>query len=65
MSLIQSARMSGHDPHANLKDVLTRLPTHKASLIEERLLFRWQPTDIRSDRQPRSPSAVNMGSPRA
>lgn len=44
MSLIQSARMSGHDPYADLKDLLTRLPTHKASRIEERLLFRWQPT---------------------
>lgn len=44
MSLIQSARMSGHDPYAYLKDLLTRLPTHKDSRIEERLLFRWQPT---------------------
>lgn len=29
MSLIQSARMNGHDPYAYLKDVLTRLPTHQ------------------------------------
>lgn len=28
MSLVQSARMNGHDPYAYLKDVLTRLPTH-------------------------------------
>ena len=28
MSLIQSAKLNGHDPHAYLKDVLTRLPTH-------------------------------------
>lgn len=27
MSLIQSARLNGHDPYAYLKDVLTRLPT--------------------------------------
>ena len=40
MSLIQSARMNGHDPYAYLKDVLTRLPTHKASQIEEP--HRWQ-----------------------
>ncbi|MDD2978325.1 IS66 family transposase [Aquabacterium sp.] len=46
MSLIQSARMNGHDPHAYLKDVLTRLPTHKASRIEELLPHRWQPTAI-------------------
>lgn len=34
MSLIQSARMNGHDPYAYLKDVLTRLPTHRASEVE-------------------------------
>ena len=43
MSLIQSARMNGHDPYEYLKDVLTRLPTHKASQIEELLPHRWQP----------------------
>jgi len=31
MSLIQSARMNGHDPYAYLKDVLTRLPTQRVS----------------------------------
>jgi transposase len=46
MSLIQSARMNGHDPYAYLKDVLTRLPTHKASHIDELLPHRWQPTAI-------------------
>ncbi len=35
MSLIQSARLNGHDAHAYLKDVLTRLPTQRASEIEE------------------------------
>lgn len=44
MSLIQSARMNGHDPYAYLKDVLTRLPTHKASRIDELLPHRWQAT---------------------
>ncbi len=46
MSLIQSARMNGHDPYAYLKDVLTRLPTHKASRIDEFLPPRWQPGTI-------------------
>lgn len=46
MSLIQSARMNGHDLYAYLKDVLTRLPTHKASQIEELLPHRWQPNAI-------------------
>lgn len=43
MSLVQSARMNGHDPYAYLKDVLTRLPTHSASQVEELLPHRWQP----------------------
>jgi hypothetical protein len=34
MSLIQSARMNGHDPYSYLKDVLTRLPTQRASEID-------------------------------
>ena len=44
MSLIQSARLNGHDPYAYLKDVLTRLPTHRASRIDELLPHRWQPS---------------------
>jgi transposase len=43
MSLIQSAKLNGHDPYAYLKDVLTRLPTQKNSHIEELLPHRWQP----------------------
>ena len=43
MSLIQSAKLNGHDPYAYLKDVLTRLPTHKASDIGALLPHRWQP----------------------
>jgi transposase len=41
MSLIQSARMNGHDPYAYLKDVLTRLPTQPDSRIEELLPHCW------------------------
>ena len=43
MSLIQSARLNGHDPYAYLKDVLTRLPTQKNSQIAQLLPHRWQP----------------------
>lgn len=46
MSLIQSAKLNGHDPHAYLKDVMTRLPTHKASRIGELLPHRWQSAAI-------------------
>jgi transposase len=42
MSLVQSARMNGHDPWAYLKDVLTRLPGHLNSRIDELLPHRWQ-----------------------
>ena len=44
MSLIQSAKLNGHDPYAYLKDVLTRLPTQPASRLEELLPHRWQPS---------------------
>ena len=43
MSLIQSAKLNGHDPYAYLKDVLTRLPTQLNSQIEELLPHRWRP----------------------
>ncbi|MNR38266.1 Transposase IS66 family protein [compost metagenome] len=35
MSLIQSARMSGRDPFAYLKDLLTQLPTQRCSKAED------------------------------
>jgi transposase len=43
MSLIATAKHNGHDPHAYLKDVLTRLPTHPNSHIADLLPHRWQP----------------------
>jgi transposase len=46
MSLIQSAKLNGHDPYAYLKDVLARLPTQKNSQIEELLPHRWQPVSL-------------------
>lgn len=42
-SLIQSAKLNGHDPYANLKDVLQRLPTQRASNIGELMPHRWTP----------------------
>lgn len=41
MSLIQSARMNGHDPYAYLKDVLMRLPTQRTSEITQLLPQHW------------------------
>ena len=43
MSLIQSARLNGHDPYRYLKDVLERLPTQPASRIGELLPHSWTP----------------------
>ena len=45
MSLLQSAKLSGHEPWAYLKDVLTRLPTQLNSRIEELLPHRWRPAN--------------------
>ncbi len=42
MSLIHSAKLSGHDPYAYLRDVLERLPTQPASRIDELLPHRWR-----------------------
>ena len=44
MSLIQSARMNGHDPYAYLKDVLKRLPTQRAREIAQLLPHQWVPS---------------------
>ena len=43
MSLIQTAKANGHDPHAYLRDVLTRLPTQLNSRIGELLPHTWKP----------------------
>nr|WP_232064354.1 transposase domain-containing protein [Paraburkholderia dioscoreae] len=40
MSLTRSAQLNGHDPNAYLKDILTRVPTHKASDIAALLPHR-------------------------
>jgi hypothetical protein len=37
MSLLHTAWINGHEPHAYLKDILERLPTHPANRIEELL----------------------------
>ena len=43
MSLVQSAKLHGHDPWAYLKNVLERLLAHPNSRIGELLPHRWQP----------------------
>jgi len=41
MSLIQSAKLNGHDPYRYLKDILERLPTQTTQRLEELLPHRW------------------------
>ena len=43
MSLIQTAKLNGHDPHAYLKDVLAQLPTQPAGKLDELLPQNWKP----------------------
>ena len=43
MSLVQSAKLHGHDPWAYLKDVLQRLLAHPFHRIDELLPHRWKP----------------------
>jgi len=50
MSLVQSARLHGHDPWQYLKDVLERLLAHPNHRIEELLPHCWTPTDLAATR---------------
>ena len=43
MSLIESAKLNGHDPWAYLKDVFERLPTLKHRDLETLLPHNWRP----------------------
>jgi len=43
MSLIASARLNDLNPWLYLKDVLTRLPTHPHSRLNELLPYYWKP----------------------
>ena len=43
MSLIQSTRMNGYEPYTYLKEVLTRLPTQRATEIGPLPPHQWVP----------------------
>jgi len=45
MSLIESAKLNGHDPWAYLKDVFERLPTLKQRDLEQLLPHNWRPAN--------------------
>jgi transposase len=42
MSLIESAKLNGHDAWHYLKDILTKLPTWPNSRLQELLPHNWQ-----------------------
>ena len=42
ISLVQSAKLNGHDPWVYLKDVPTRLPSHMNRRIHELLPHCWE-----------------------
>jgi transposase len=46
LSLIESAKLNGHDPWAYLKDVFERLPTLKQRDLAQLLPHNWRPPDI-------------------
>ena len=45
MSLIESAKLNGHDPWAYLKDVFERLPTLKHCNLATLLPHNWRPAN--------------------
>ena len=45
MSLVQSAKLHGHDPWGYVKDVLERLQAHPNHRIDELLPHRWSPAE--------------------
>ena len=54
LSLIESAKLNGHDPWAYLKDVFERLPTLKQRDLAQLLPHNWRSPD---------PAAANVVAP--
>ncbi len=59
LSLIESAKLNGHDPWAYLKDVFERLPTLKQRDLAQLLPHNWRPpTPAAQDLQTATPAAT-------
>ncbi|MBB2181204.1 transposase domain-containing protein, partial [Gluconacetobacter tumulicola] len=43
MTIIESAKLSGLNPHDYLADVLTRINDHKINRLHELLPWNWRP----------------------
>lgn len=46
MTVIETAKMNGLDPHAYLTDVLSRIHDHKINRLDELLPWNWKPATI-------------------
>lgn len=55
MTLIESAKLNGHDAWAYLKDVLTKLPTWPNSRLHELLPHKWEPPETATATAPSTP----------
>ena len=44
LSLIETAKLSGVDPFAYLRDVLARINSHRVDRLAELLPFNWTPS---------------------
>jgi len=43
MTIIESAKLSGHDPEAYLADILARIGDHKINRLDDLLPWTWVP----------------------
>ena len=43
MTIIESAKLSGHDPEAYFADILARIGDHKINRLDELLPWDWVP----------------------
>jgi transposase len=58
LSLIESAKLNGHDPWAYLKDVFERLPTLKQRDLAQVLPHNWRPRSNATVPVDSAPAAV-------
>jgi transposase len=49
MTVIETAKLSGHDPEAYLRDVLARINDHKINRLDELLPWNWTPMGVLQD----------------
>jgi transposase len=49
MTVIETAKMSGLDPEAYLRDVLARINDHKINRLDELLPWKWKPVGVLQD----------------